>query len=153
MSTSAAPPDSRSRIVVVALCSAAIIIDGYDLIVYGTVVPTLAEGSAEWKLGAAEIGRIGSYALIGMLIGAMLIGTITDLVGRRRVMLGCIAWFSIAMAWRPPRRLWSCSDSPASWPASVWAASCRPPSPSSPRWAGGRCSGSAPAWGCCSCTG
>ncbi|MGP3915570.1 hypothetical protein [Nonomuraea sp. 10N515B] len=34
------------------------VIDGYDLIVYGTVVPTLAEGSAEWKLGAAEIGRI-----------------------------------------------------------------------------------------------
>ncbi|MGI5287803.1 MFS transporter [Nonomuraea polychroma] len=98
MSTNAAPPASRSRLVVVALCSAAIIIDGYDLIVYGTVVPTLADGSAEWTLGAAEIGRIGSYALIGMLIGAMLIGTITDLVGRRRVMLGCIAWFSIAMA-------------------------------------------------------
>jgi AAHS family benzoate transporter-like MFS transporter len=98
VSTDAAPPASRSRLVVVALCSAAIIIDGYDLIVYGTVVPTLADGSAEWTLGAAEIGRIGSYALIGMLIGAMLIGTITDLVGRRRVMLGCIAWFSIAMA-------------------------------------------------------
>ncbi|MCG5221126.1 MFS transporter [Streptosporangium sp. KLBMP 9127] len=97
MSNNAGPRDSRSRIVVIAICSATIIIDGYDLIVYGTVVPTLADGSAEWTLGTAEIGRIGSYALIGMLIGAMVIGTITDLVGRRRVMLGCIAWFSIAM--------------------------------------------------------
>jgi MFS transporter, AAHS family, benzoate transport protein len=87
-----------SRTLVVALCSAAIIVDGYDLIVYGTVLPTLVDGSAEWVLGPAEAGRIGSYALVGMLIGAMLIGTITDLVGRRRVMLGCIAWFSAGMA-------------------------------------------------------
>jgi AAHS family benzoate transporter-like MFS transporter len=87
-----------SRAVVVALCSAAIIVDGYDLIVYGTVVPTLVGGSAEWVLGVAEAGQIGAYALVGMLIGAMVIGTITDLVGRRRVMLGCIAWFSTAMA-------------------------------------------------------
>lgn len=89
------PP--ASRFIVVAICSVAIIIDGYDLIVYGTVVPTLSDGSAEWRLSPAEIGRVGAYALIGMLIGAMIIGTITDLIGRRRVMLGCVAWFSTAM--------------------------------------------------------
>jgi len=32
-----------------------------------------------------------------MLIGALVIGTVTDIVGRRRIMLGCIAWFSAAM--------------------------------------------------------
>jgi MFS transporter, AAHS family, benzoate transport protein len=87
----------RSRFVVVALCCAAIIVDGYDLIVYGTVVPTLVGGDAEWTLTEAQAGAIGSYALIGMLIGALAIGTLTDLVGRRRIMLGCIAWFSAAM--------------------------------------------------------
>ncbi|TCP43861.1 AAHS family benzoate transporter-like MFS transporter [Tamaricihabitans halophyticus] len=91
-------PKRSSRFVVVALCSAAIIVDGYDLIVYGTVVPTLVDGSAEWTLSTAEAGRIGAYALIGMLIGAIGIGTITDLVGRRRIMIGCVAWFSAAMA-------------------------------------------------------
>ncbi|MGH3324992.1 MAG: MFS transporter [Streptomyces sp.] len=89
---------TRSRSLVVALCCATIIIDGYDLIVYGTVVPTLLDGSAEWTLSKAESGRIGSYALVGMLFGAMVIGTITDLIGRRRIMLGCIAWFTAAMA-------------------------------------------------------
>ena len=89
---------TTSRNVVVALCCATIIIDGYDLIVYGTVVPTMLDGSAEWTLTKAEAGRIGSYALIGMLIGAIAVGTITDLVGRRKIMLGCIAWFSVAMA-------------------------------------------------------
>lgn len=87
----------RSRFIAVALCCATIIVDGYDLIVYGTVVPTLVSGGAEWTLSAAEAGRIGSYALIGMLIGALVIGTVTDLVGRRRIMLVCIAWFSTAM--------------------------------------------------------
>ena len=97
METSRAPRVS-SRFVVVALCSATIIIDGYDLIVYGAVVPTLLDGSAEWTLSTAQAGRIGSYALIGMLIGAIVVGTFTDIVGRRRIMLGCIAWFSVAMA-------------------------------------------------------
>ena len=94
------PPTVRksSRLVIVALCWMTIILDGYDLIVYGTVVPTLLDGTAEWTLTSAEAGRIGSYALIGMLAGAILIGTVTDLVGRRRIMLGCIAWFSTAMA-------------------------------------------------------
>ncbi|MGH3330249.1 MAG: MFS transporter [Nocardioidaceae bacterium] len=86
-----------SRFIAVALCCATIIVDGYDLIVYGTVVPTLVSGDAEWTLSAAEAGRIGSYALIGMLIGALVIGTVTDLVGRRRIMLVCVAWFSVAM--------------------------------------------------------
>lgn len=86
-----------SRFVAVAVCCATIIVDGYDLIVYGTVVPTLVDGSAEWTLTAAEAGRIGSYALVGMLIGALVIGTVTDIVGRRRIMLACIAWFSAAM--------------------------------------------------------
>ncbi|MPZ94428.1 MAG: MFS transporter, partial [Propionibacteriales bacterium] len=53
-------------------------------------------GSAEWTLTTAQAGRIGSYALIGMLIGAMVIGTITDIVGRRRIILACIVWFSTA---------------------------------------------------------
>ncbi|QPP05420.1 aromatic acid/H+ symport family MFS transporter [Streptomyces bathyalis] len=88
---------TRSRALVVALCCATIIIDGYDLIVYGTVVPSLLDGSAEWKLSEAETGRIGAYALVGMLFGAMMTGTVTDLVGRRRIMLGCIAWFTAAM--------------------------------------------------------
>ena len=96
---STAPAQHTSRFVPVALCCATIIVDGYDLVVYGTVVPTLVGGQAEWTLSAAEAGRIGSYALIGMLIGALVIGTVTDLVGRRRIMLACIAWFSTAMIW------------------------------------------------------
>lgn len=95
----ATPTETKttSRFLVVALCSATIIIDGYDLIVYGTVVPTLLGGGAEWTLTKPQVGAIGAYALVGMLIGAIGVGTITDIVGRRRIMIGCITWFTAAM--------------------------------------------------------
>ncbi len=87
---------SRTAKWVIALCWVTIIFDGYDLIVFGAVVPSLLEYEP-WSLSPEEAGRIGSYALFGMLIGALIAGTITDLVGRRKIILFCIAWFSLAM--------------------------------------------------------
>ncbi len=87
---------NRSGLAVVAICFLTIVCDGYDLIVYGSVVPSLLEEPA-WDLGPAQVGAIGSYALLGMLVGALGAGAISDLVGRRRIVLVGIAWFSIAM--------------------------------------------------------
>lgn len=42
-------------------------------------------------------GGLGSYALIGALIGALLSGAVSDIIGRRKVMLAGYAWFSIFM--------------------------------------------------------
>lgn len=85
----------RTLWTVVALCGASIAFDGYDLVVYGTTVPSLL---AEWQIGPAEAGRLGSYALIGMLFGALLVGTIADSIGRRRTMIACVTWFSVFTA-------------------------------------------------------
>jgi AAHS family benzoate transporter-like MFS transporter len=81
---------------VVAICFVTIVFDGYDLIVYGAVVPALLEHRG-WDLTAVGAGAINSLALIGMLFGALTVGTITDIVGRRKIMLFCISWFSLAM--------------------------------------------------------
>ncbi|TKV62284.1 aromatic acid/H+ symport family MFS transporter [Nakamurella flava] len=85
------------------VCFATIVFDGYDLVVYGTTVPAIL-ADQQWDVSPAQAGAIGSYALIGMLIGALAIGALTDIVGHRRVMLLCITWFSIAMAltWLAP---------------------------------------------------
>lgn len=91
--TRAAP---RSGLVVVALCFLTIVFDGYDLIVYGSAVPSLLDEPG-WDLTPAQAGAIGSYALAGMLIGALAAGAITDIIGRRRIMLLGITWFSILM--------------------------------------------------------
>ena len=88
------PP--RSYVVVIALCFVAIVFDGFDLVVYGAVVPDLL-AYPDWNLTPVEAGRIGSYALIGMLFGALLIGYLTDVVGRRAVILGSVSLFSVMM--------------------------------------------------------
>ncbi|MDP9487078.1 MAG: MFS transporter, partial [Actinomycetota bacterium] len=80
-----------------ALCGFAVGFDGYDLIVYGTVVPALLEYQP-WGLSPERVGVIGSYAIIGMLIGALLAGTVTDIIGRRKALLICVTWFSIFTA-------------------------------------------------------
>jgi MFS transporter, AAHS family, benzoate transport protein len=80
---------------VVAVCAAMILFDGYDLIIYGNVAPALA---AEWGLVPGDIGRIGAVALVGMLIGALVAGTLSDRLGRRKIVLTSLTWFSAAMA-------------------------------------------------------
>src|SRR5215475_2437994 len=89
----------RSTVVwVVALATVGLIFDGYDLVVYGTVVSTfLRDASQIGTVTPATAGALGSYALVGVLVGALLAGSVGDIVGRRKVMLFSYAWFSIGM--------------------------------------------------------
>ena len=89
MTSTSLPADVRTqRLLVLGLCFATIVFDGYDLIVYGSVVPDLLEYEP-WGLTPQRVGNIGSLALAGMLIGALAVGTLTDLMGGRKVLLGC----------------------------------------------------------------
>jgi AAHS family benzoate transporter-like MFS transporter len=88
--------DRTRRLLVLGLCFATIVFDGYDLIVYGSTVPALLE-YGPWNLTPQRVGNIGSLALAGMLVGALSIGTVTDRVGRRNVLIGCLTFFSLAM--------------------------------------------------------
>lgn len=84
---------------VVFLSAAALVFDGYDLVVYGTVVPVLlADPSHLGTVTPGQAGTLGSYALVGVLVGALAAGAVGDRVGRRKVMLVNLAWFSIGMA-------------------------------------------------------
>ena len=81
---------------VVALCALVLAFDGYDISVFGTTIPALLH-YAPWGLDAAELGVIGSVALVGMLIGALLCGVATDLLGRKLMLIFSLSWFSICM--------------------------------------------------------
>lgn len=88
----------RSVTWIVALATVAIVFDGYDLVVYGAVLPTLlADPTALGPLDPGTAGALGSYALIGVLVGALLAGVVGDRIGRRRTMLTAIVWFSVGM--------------------------------------------------------
>ena len=62
------------------------IFEGYDLLVYGTVVPSLLDYQ-DWGITAVQAGRYGSYVVIGMLIGAIIAGVLADYFGRKKVLL------------------------------------------------------------------
>lgn len=86
------PP--RPAALVIALCWLIVVFDGYDLIVYGTTLPPLL-AEPGWGLTPASAGTIGSLAFAGMLVGALGAGNLADRLGRRRTILGCVAWFTV----------------------------------------------------------
>ncbi|MFF4102915.1 MFS transporter [Streptomyces sp. NPDC001903] len=83
---------------IVAICTITLVFDGYDLVVYGTVVPDfLRDPSQIGHLSVAQAGALGSYALMGVMVGALTAGAVGDHIGRRRIMIAGIIWFSVAM--------------------------------------------------------
>ena len=70
--------------------------DGYDVVSYGAVLPTMLADSG-WGLTVPQAGLLGSLTPVGMLVGAMVVGLLTDVVGRRRLVLVSVTIFSLAM--------------------------------------------------------
>jgi MFS family permease len=92
-SATAATPQARSAWPV-ALCWVAVALDGFDLVVLGAVIPVL---SATGALGFtdASLTTASTIGLVGVGIGAVLIGPLTDRFGRRLPLIACIAFFSV----------------------------------------------------------
>jgi len=78
---------------VAVLCWVAVALDGFDLVVLGAVTPALLEYES-WGLTPPQVGAITSYGLVGMMIGALSIGTLTDVIGRRKAILISVVSFS-----------------------------------------------------------
>lgn len=66
---------------VVAICGLLLVIDGYDVFVAGTVLPTLI---AEWGLTKPQAGALQAWALFGMMFGALILGPLADRIGRKK---------------------------------------------------------------------
>src|SRR6476620_3231275 len=88
---------SRPAWLVTLLCWLIVVFDGYDLIVYGTTLPSLLKEKG-WHLTPTSAGFIGSLAFVGMLVGALAAGLLSDRLGRRRTILWATLWFSLFTA-------------------------------------------------------
>ena len=84
---------SRFHWMVMALCALLLIFDGYDLFIFGVVLPSIMQ---QWNLTPIEAGALGSYALFGMMFGALAFGTLADRIGRKKGIAICFLLFSTA---------------------------------------------------------
>lgn len=87
---------SSKSLLVVALCWFAIFAEGYDVGVLGAILPALSVDPI-WKLTPLELGALGSYTVIGMLIGGIVIGTLSEIYGRKPLFMGCLSLFAACM--------------------------------------------------------
>ncbi|MGE4372665.1 MAG: MFS transporter [Xanthobacter sp.] len=78
---------------IVLLCSLLLVVDGYDVFIYGSVLPQLME---QWQLSPTEAGSLASWALFGMMFGALFFGPLGDKVGRKKGIALCFLLFSSA---------------------------------------------------------
>ncbi|MGW8744158.1 MFS transporter [Streptomyces sp. NPDC055794] len=86
---------SRLALLVVGLCWLAVLFDGLDMFIYGSVLPHMLEERA-LGITSGQAGDLGSYATFGMLVGALTAGTVADRIGRKKLMVSCVALFSLA---------------------------------------------------------
>ncbi|WP_237735274.1 MFS transporter [Rhodococcus sp. JVH1] len=84
----------RSGIQVVYLCFLVVLVDGYDIAVYGTVLPALLNQNV-WALSPGLAGAIASLTLLGQILGAFAAGRLTDRYGRRTLLLASVCVFTV----------------------------------------------------------
>ena len=85
------PAQVRVIAVTIGLCA----LDGFDVLAISFASPGIAH---EWGINRAALGVVLSMELLGMGIGAILVGGIADRIGRRRTVLGCLLVMTFGMA-------------------------------------------------------
>lgn len=69
-------------------------LDGFDVQAIAFAAPGITK---EWGIDRAALGFVLSMELIGMALGSVLLGGVTDRIGRRPMILGCLVVMTIGM--------------------------------------------------------
>lgn len=80
---------------VLGWCFLVIIIDGYDIAIAGTALPSIMKMMG---VTAATAGFMASSALFGMMFGAIALGALSEKIGRRWAISICVFLFSVFTA-------------------------------------------------------
>jgi len=68
------------------------ITEGFDINVFGLIIPTLKE---DWQLTAPQVGMLGSFGMAGMIFGSLLLGPLADKIGKAKGLMAATAIYCI----------------------------------------------------------
>jgi MFS transporter, AAHS family, 4-hydroxybenzoate transporter len=83
---------NRVSISVILLCGLIMIMDGYDYNIITQAAPVIMQ---EWNIGTDLFGWVFSAAFLGYLIGALVFGTLSDRIGRKKTLMIASCVFSV----------------------------------------------------------
>ncbi|MCH6170211.1 MFS transporter [Pseudonocardia alaniniphila] len=90
---------SPFQYVVISLCGLVMLLDGFDTQAISYAAPLIAH---EWHLPAQLLGPIFSSALVGLMVGYLLLSPLSDRLGHKRMIVGATVGFAgctLAAAW------------------------------------------------------
>ncbi|MCB1678881.1 MAG: MFS transporter [Halioglobus sp.] len=85
---------SGFQILAIGLCALINVFDGFDALAIAFTAPAIA---AEWRMSPAALGIVFSAGYLGMALGAMTLGTLSDRIGRRNMILYSLAALTLTM--------------------------------------------------------
>jgi MFS family permease len=83
------------------LSALGIMLDGFDFFIMGVAIPLIA---ADWNIDPLQTGLVSSAAIVGAILGASVMGRVSDRIGRKlafRIDLGMFVVFAFASALAP----------------------------------------------------
>ena len=85
---------SWQQFLVIALCVLFNMVDGFDITAMAIVASGVAE---ELTLAPDRLGLIFSFALAGMMAGAMVLAPLSDIIGRRKMIIASLVLIGISI--------------------------------------------------------
>ncbi|KUO77517.1 MAG: MFS transporter [Desulfosporosinus sp. BRH_c37] len=74
------------------LVGLALLFDGYDYMIVAYTMPQMAK---EWALTKVQTGSLASWSILGLMIGGVLSGVISDRIGRKKTLAIFVAFYSL----------------------------------------------------------
>ncbi|GJD52570.1 4-hydroxybenzoate transporter PcaK [Methylobacterium crusticola] len=85
-------PVGRYQVRLLLACAAVLFVDGFDTQAIGYVAPELVR---DWALPRGALGPVFSAGLLGLMIGALVFGPLSDRIGRKRIIVASTAAFGL----------------------------------------------------------
>ena len=85
---------SGQQLLVIALCLFFNMLDGFDITAMAIVASAV---STELELTPDRLGLIFSFALAGMMAGAMFLAPVSDIIGRRKLIIVSLALVGLSI--------------------------------------------------------